>query len=129
MLGMPGVSAGLDRDIYGGGKGLLLSGSVASSLGEAVERMLGSFSSLQVRGSEDRTTATAAEMRSAGVDFVGPDQYDSYTEAQLSTPGFLFQRWTEDTRLVWHRGKNLISSGTRSGIPARQSATGAPPVQ
>ncbi|WP_441438894.1 YcaO-like family protein [Brevibacterium aurantiacum] len=110
MLGMSGISAGLDRDIYGGGKGLNFGDSVASSLGEAVERMLGSFSSLQTVGSADRMTATAAEMRSAGLNFVGPEEYDSYFDEQLTSPGFLFERWTEETRLVWHRGRNLVTA-------------------
>src|SRR6218665_3091720 len=44
MLGLSGASAGLDREKYGGGKGLTLLDTVASTLGEADERMHGSMS-------------------------------------------------------------------------------------
>lgn len=118
MLGMSGISAGLDRDIYGGGKGLIFADSVASSLGEAVERMLGSFSSLQTVDSRDRMTASAAEMRAVGLHHVGPEDYDSYSDEQLDSPGFLFERWTDETRLVWHRGQNLIT-GEDHWVPAQ----------
>lgn len=46
MIGLPALPAELDRDIYGGGKGLTLEDSVLSSLGEAIERMIGVFSSV-----------------------------------------------------------------------------------
>lgn len=55
VIGLPALPSGLDRDIYGGGKGLTLEDSVLSSLGEAIERMIGAFSSLRNRLMQERS--------------------------------------------------------------------------
>lgn len=110
MLGLGALNAGLDRDIYGGGKGLTLFDSVASSLGEAIERMLGSFSSMELRGPEDRMVASAAQMRERGLIIVEPEQYQLFTDQQLDAEGFRCVRWEADTVLCWHRGTNLLTN-------------------
>ncbi|NOJ58890.1 YcaO-like family protein [Arthrobacter sp. 260] len=118
MLGLGALNAGLDRDIYGGGKGLTLFDSVASSLGEAIERMLGSFSSMTQLGPEDKLVATAAQMQDRGLTFVSPEDYSLFTEEQLSAEGFRCERWTWDTSLAWHRGTNLLT-GEDHWVPAQ----------
>lgn len=118
MLGLGALNAGLDRDIYGGGKGLTLFDSVASSLGEAIERMLGSFSSMELRGPDDRLVASAAQMRDRGMSIVDPSDYQLFTDEQLDTEGFRCVRWTDDTVLTWHRGTNLLS-GADHWVPAQ----------
>lgn len=107
MLGISALSVGLDREIYGGGKGLNLSDSVASSLGEAVERMLGIFSSYT--NSSETKTATAAEMSDRGLPIVGPDQYSPFTKEQFDKPGFGCVPWTDKTQVSWIKGKNLLT--------------------
>ena len=118
MLGMSALAAGLDRDIYGGGKGLALSDSVASSLGEAVERMLGAYSCLSDLSSDQRITATAAELATRGESFVGPEDFQAFTPEQLASPGFRCVPWQDDTSLVWHRGINLVD-GAPYWVPAQ----------
>lgn len=109
IMGMGSLAAGLDREIYGGGKGLQLSDSVASSLGEAVERMLGAFSCLEPAQADSAITATAAQMRDRGLRIVGPQDFQVFTPEQLATTGFRCVEWTEDTRLTWQRGTNLLT--------------------
>ncbi|MDJ0312187.1 YcaO-like family protein [Arthrobacter sp. H35-D1] len=118
MLGLGALNAGLDRDIYGGGKGLALFDSVASSLGEAIERMLGSFSSMEMLGPENRTVATARQMEQRGFTIVHPKDYSIFTDEQLDEVGFRCQRWTPDTTLTWHRGTNLLTGGSH-WVPAQ----------
>ena len=144
MLGMSGISAGLDRDIYGGGKGLIFADSVASSLGEAVERMLGSFSSLQTVDSRDRMTASAAEMRAAGLHHVCPEDYDSYSDEQLDSPDFssrdgrmgrdwsgIVDRTSSPAMIIGCRPSSYICSTSprrRSSEWARRAPEGLPPM-
>ncbi|MFV0375205.1 YcaO-like family protein [Microbacterium sp.] len=118
MLGLGALNAGLDRDIYGGGKGLTLFDSVASSLGEAIERMLGSFSSMELRGPDDRLVASAAQMTARGLTIVDPAQYALFTDEQLDSEGFRCVRWEPDTVLTWHRGTNLLT-GEDHWVPAQ----------
>ena len=118
IMGISSLSAGLDREIYGGGKGLTVADSAASSLGEAVERMLAAFSSLILTGTQNDITAAARQMREAGHSIVGPEDFESFTQEQLETPGFRCVPWTEDTQLTWHRGTNLLT-GEDWWVPAQ----------
>ena len=118
IMGMGALKVGLDREIYGGGKGLVLADSVASSLGEAVERMLGAFSSLAPDVVGRSITATAQEMRDRGLTIVGPEDFEVFTPEQLATEGFRCVPWTPETRLTWHRGTNLIT-GADHWVPGQ----------
>lgn len=118
IMGMSALKVGLDREIYGGGKGLVLSDSVASSLGEAVERMLGAFSSLEPDVTGGSITATAQQMRDRGLTIVGPEDFEVFTPEQLDTPGFRCVPWTPETRLTWHRGRNLLT-GADHWVPGQ----------
>ncbi|MGC3955709.1 MAG: YcaO-like family protein [Propionicimonas sp.] len=118
ITGMGALKVGLDREIYGGGKGLVLADSVASSLGEAVERMLGAFSSLEPAFLSTSVTATAQQMRDRGYQIVGPEDFEMFTDEQLATVGFRCVPWTPDTRLTWHRGTNLLT-GAEHWVPGQ----------
>ncbi|PDQ36469.1 MAG: hypothetical protein B5766_00525 [Candidatus Lumbricidophila eiseniae] len=109
MLGLSGASAGLDREIYGGGKGLTLFDTVASTLGEAVERMLGSMSSLREVDAQFQRRASYIEMIRAGHDTVGPDVLTLCADEQVAQPGFLCERWEPETILSWVAGENLLT--------------------
>ncbi|WP_314145871.1 YcaO-like family protein [uncultured Leifsonia sp.] len=118
MLGLSGASAGLDKEIYGGGKGLSLFEAVASSLGEAVERMLGSLSSLDERGPEVLRRGTYRELTTAGLVAIGPDDLRLCAPEQLAAIGFLCEDWNENTELSWVAGTDLLAHG-RVWVPAQ----------
>ncbi|MFV4913883.1 YcaO-like family protein [Microbacterium lacticum] len=118
MLGLSGASPGLDREIYGGGKGLTLFDTVASSLGEAVERMLGSLSSLEATDPLNQRRGTHAELVQAGLRAIGPAELALCAPEQLVMPGFLCDPWTEDTELSWVVGTHLVS-GEPVWVPAQ----------
>lgn len=118
MLALSALSTGLDRDIYGGGKGLTLFNSVASSLGEAIERMLGAFSAMTLEGPEDRRWATAEEMRQRGLTIVGPEDFRLFTDEQLAQTHASCVAWEPDTPLMWQRGTNLLT-GEDHWVPAQ----------
>lgn len=118
MLGLPALNVGLDRDIYGGGKGLTLCDSVLSSLGEAIERMLGAFSSVSPVATHDQWYGSVAELRRLGRCYVGPDELRLFSTEQFANPGFLCEPWTDDSRMRWSPGRNLLN-GETVWVPAQ----------
>lgn len=118
IMGMSSLGVGLDREIYGGGKGLTLADSVSASLGEAVERMLGAFSSLDLDLGTEVVSASAEEMRDGGYPIVAPEDFESFTGEQLSAVGFRCVPWRADTRVAWHRGLNLLT-GEACWVPGQ----------
>lgn len=111
QLELSGFQAGLDRQIYGGGKGLDLYGTLGSSIGEAVERMLGSFASLGVADGEGMM-ASYDQMVAAGRTCLGPDDFSYFQDSDFDEVGFLFQRWRKSTEVYWVSGRALLSGGT-----------------
>ena len=104
IIGLPGLSTGLDRDIYGGGKGLTLHDSAMSSLGEAIERMLGSFSGLSKATEAAEWHGTSAELARLGRAHVGPKDLQIFAPEQFGEDGFLCEPWTAESRMKWIRG-------------------------
>lgn len=117
-LGLSGFNAGLDRQVYGGGKGLALFDMVASTAGEAVERMLGSFAFLDSIGSTDTRKASYAELLAEGERCLGPDDLHVFHDIQYDEPGFLCERWEPDTPLVWLAGWSAVGD-ERTWVPAQ----------
>ncbi|MBD2760686.1 YcaO-like family protein [Yimella sp. cx-573] len=118
MVGLPGLNTGLDRDIYGGGKGLNISDSVLSSLGEAIERMLGSFSCITAGTQESQWYGSSRELEQLGRPHVRPEDYPMFAEQQLQTDGFLCEPWDADSRMYWIQGENLLT-GQDWWVPAQ----------
>ena len=118
LIGLPGLNTGLDRDIYGGGKGLTLHDSTLSSLGEAIERMLGSFSGITRATEEREWTGTSAELRRLGRAHVGPEDLQIFAPEQFAEEGFLCEPWTPDSRVKWIRGEQLLT-GEEISVPSQ----------
>lgn len=117
QLELSGFQAGLDRQIYGGGKGLDLYSTIGSSVGEAVERMLGSFASLSGDEAEGRLTSWD-RMRAEGLRCIGPDDLQMFLPSDFDERGFLFERWTPDTDVHWVVGSHLLD-GEDVWVPAQ----------
>lgn len=118
IIGLPALATGLDRDIYGGGKGLSLHDSAMSSLGEGIERMLGSFSAIRRRPPGEEWFGSAADMATTGREHVGPDVLQIFHPDQLGAPGFLYDEWVPDSPLHWTRGTNILT-GTDTWVPSQ----------
>ncbi|APF40851.1 YcaO-like family protein [Neomicrococcus aestuarii] len=118
MIGLPGLDTGLDRDIYGGGKGLTIADSVLSSLGEAIERMLGSFSCITQDNLSAQWFGSATELEAMGRKYVGPEQYPMFAEQQLEIDGFLCEAWNAESKMHWIPGTNLLT-GEEYWVPAQ----------
>ncbi|WP_167143958.1 YcaO-like family protein [Canibacter zhoujuaniae] len=118
LIGLPALPTGLDRDIYGGGKGLTLEDAILSSLGEAIERMIGSFSSLTSQTDKLERWASANELECAGEKFIGPDDIQLFAPEQFEDPNFLCEPWHKDAKLLWISGTNLLS-GDKIYVPSQ----------
>ncbi|MFC0265536.1 YcaO-like family protein [Alloscardovia macacae] len=118
ITGLPSLPAGLDRDIYGGGKGLCMEDSVLSSLGEAIERMIGAFSSLDLRRNNDEEWASVNDLDRDGKKFIGPDELKLFAMEQFKNPNFLCEVWEKDAKLLWIKGTNLLN-GDEIYVPSQ----------
>lgn len=118
IIGLPALPSGLDRDIYGGGKGLTLEDSVLSSLGEAIERMIGAFSSLTQQTDAREKWASVNDLERAGERFIGPDDIQLFAPEQFKDPNFLCEEWHRDAKLLWIRGTNLLN-GEELYVPSQ----------
>ena len=118
IIGLPALPSGRDKDIYGGGKGLTLEDSVLSSLGEAIERMIGAFSSLTLSSDAIERWASADDLERAGEKFVGPDDIRLFTPEQFEDSNFLCEEWSKDARLLWICGTDLLS-GNEIYVPSQ----------
>jgi ribosomal protein S12 methylthiotransferase accessory factor len=115
ILGVPGLSTGFGSQVYGGGKGHDLFGTTASSVGEAVERVLGSLA--YVTHMDRIVTGSYRDLSAKGLPCLHPEQCPIFAPEQLATDT-RFEAWTEDTTLGWIRGTRL-RSGTELYVPAQ----------
>lgn len=118
MVGLPALRTGLDRDIYGGGKGLTMADSILSSLGEAIERMLGSFSCITPETDRLQWYGSSAELTRRGRSHVGPTDFPMFAPEQLAVDGFLCETWEPESRMQWIQGTNLLE-GKPWWVPAQ----------
>lgn len=115
---LSGFSARLDRQMYGGGKGITPTNMLLSTAGEAVERMLGSLAFLETKSVVETRMATANELAAEGVNHLTPADYKMFSEEQYEDPGFLFDKWLDSTRCRWAKGTDLIN-GTPYWVPSQ----------
>ena len=118
LLAMPSLDTGVGTSVHGGGKGFLLSDMFLSSLGEGVERVVGSLRHLST--SADHRLTTSRELSREGVRHLTPDQISLFAleQREMYTPGGLYQRFTVDTPVAWVSGKSLLD-GDSVLVPAQ----------
>ena len=118
LLAMPSLDTGVGTSVHGGGKGFRLSDMFLSSLGEGVERVVGSLCHLY--SMKGHRLATSRELNREGVRHLTPDQIWLFAPEQsdMYSPEGLYKPFTEDTPVAWAMGKNLLDGGTVS-VPAQ----------
>jgi ribosomal protein S12 methylthiotransferase accessory factor len=113
---VPGLSTMFSSQVYGGGKGLDLFDMYASSVGEGIERLLGSFAVFNWHDRMKYGTYRALESR--GMRCLHPEECPIFAERQYADPHFQFDRWEEDSILGWIPGRRLLS-GEEIYVPAQ----------
>lgn len=107
LTGLSALDSGLSRSIFAGGKGGSIPNMVVSSLGEAVERILGS---LVVFALGDRIVyATHREMMARGYDCLGPGDIPLFADEQHERQAIYYERFTDDSFVGWIEGRQLLS--------------------
>ena len=108
VLGLSGLSTGFGTQVYGGGKGHDLFGMLASSIGEGIERVLGSFAYLAY---QDRFKyGSYKDLKNLKLNPIHPSLVEILAPEQYEDPNNLFDIWTEDTILGWIPGNRLFSN-------------------
>ena len=118
LLGVPSLDTGVGTNVHGGGKGFLLSDMFLSSLGEAVERIVGTLCHLS--GLESHRCATSRELSGEGVRHLTPEQTPLFAPEQrdMYSPDGLYEPFTEDTPVAWTSGRSLLD-GESVLVPAQ----------
>jgi ribosomal protein S12 methylthiotransferase accessory factor len=107
LTGVPSIETGTDGTLFGGGKGFAIHDMFASSLGEAVERVVASLAIYL--GKADQVFASCREMEDQGMRPLRPEEMPLFSAEQYAQPDFLYAPFTEDTRLNWIEGRRMRS--------------------
>lgn len=116
LLGVRGMATSYASQVYGGGKGLDLHDAYVSSIGEGMERVLGSFAFLQL--SDRMRFGTYDELTAQGLACLGPEDVPLFSDEQYADPHFPFDRWEKDAPLGWIAGTRWFS-GEEVYVPAQ----------
>ncbi|MDY7095517.1 MAG: YcaO-like family protein, partial [Acidobacteriota bacterium] len=119
MTGLSALDSGLSQSLFAGGKGDDIPHMFVSSLGEAVERVLGSLAVFE-KG-EEILYDTYKGMMKRGYDCMGPGDIPLFAEEQYERGTVYYDRFTEDSFLGWIEGEQLIS-GRKVWMPVQMVA-------
>ena len=107
------VNIPIRANLRAAGAGLTLPQAFAAASGEVMERYACYF-----YNPEDLIFDTYANLQQQGREAIGPDRLQFFSKAQLATPSFPFQPFTEDTPLAWAEGRSLVT-GRPILVPAQ----------
>lgn len=116
LLGVRGMATSYASQVYGGGKGLDLHDAYVSSIGEGMERVLGSFAFLQL--SDRMRFGSYDELTAQGHTCLAPEDVPLFSDEQYADPHFPFDRWEKDAPLGWIAGTRWFS-GEDVYVPAQ----------
>lgn len=117
IIGYPSFQTQVKSTIFGGGKGPDLPTMMASSLGEIVERAVGSFSFF---GHDDHLHyGTYKTMQEKGFPCIHPSRIRWFSDEQLAQPDFRYDAFEEDSFLGWVKGKRLLGNKEDVWLPAQ----------
>lgn len=107
LMGLSGLKTGISKSLFAGGKGHHLFGMFVSSLGEMVERVLGT---IQYFEQMDRLVfGSFKQLREQGFPCLGPGDLPLFAPEQYRDPDMLYEPFTEDSEVAWIQGRRLIS--------------------
>jgi ribosomal protein S12 methylthiotransferase accessory factor len=116
IMGQSSLDTGVKTSMFAGGKGYDTHAMFVSSLGETVERVLGS---LHYFGTiDEHVYGTYRELTARGLRCLSPTEMPLFSPEQHAEPGFLFEPFTEDSMLGWIEGQRLLS-GEKIWVPGQ----------
>ncbi|MBB1295555.1 MULTISPECIES: YcaO-like family protein [unclassified Pseudoalteromonas] len=117
ILGKKSFESSIQRTIFGGGKGFDLPTMMASSLGEVIERAMGSFISFAY--DDQLIHGTYKTMLEKGFNCLHPSELPLFADEQYEKEGFEYERFTEDTFVGWIQGECLLNGSENIWVPAQ----------
>lgn len=126
LQGSPGLGFGFANQIYGGGKGLNIKDMVLSSIGESVERVLGSLecfrrtSAASETGQSEWLHQSYNQMIEDGRPVVDQRYLSVFHALQFDDPDFQLSPFDSEARTGWIGGEHLFS-GEEVYVPAQMA--------
>lgn len=117
VLGRNSFESAIQRTIFGGGKGADLPAMMASSLGEVVERAMGSLVSFNY--DNKLVYGTYKKMTDEGYQCLHPSKLPLFADEQYDKEGFEYERFTEDSFVGWIEGKRMLDGEETIWVPAQ----------
>lgn len=116
VTGQSSLETGVSRSLFAGGKGYDMHGMFISSIGEAVERILGSLYFFEKK--DGTVYGSYRELTGRGLRCLSPEELPLFSPEQYADPDFMFVPYTEDSFLGWAEGERLMS-GEKVWVPAQ----------
>ena len=116
VTGQSSLDTGVKKSMFAGGKGYDTDGMFLSSLGETVERVLGSLHSFAAK--DDLVFGSYSELNARGLRCLSPEEMPLFAPEQYAEPGFFFEPFTAASHLGWMEGHRL-RSGESIWVPAQ----------
>lgn len=117
VIGYPSYQTQVKTTIFGGGKGADLPSMMASSLGEIVERAIGSFSYF---GYDEKIRyGTRRTMEQKGFSCIEPSRIQWFAPEQFTQSDFRYESFDEDCFLGWVEGRRLLGDHSSIWLPAQ----------
>ncbi|RVU41958.1 hypothetical protein EOE67_01855 [Rheinheimera riviphila] len=117
VLGRNSFESSVQRTIFGGGKGFDLPTMMASSLGEVVERAMGSLVSFEY---DDKIVyGSYHTLTGQGYHCMHPAELPLFADEQYATTGFQYDKFTESTFTGWVKGCYLLDEEKIIWVPSQ----------
>lgn len=116
MMGVPSLTLGTRESLFCGGKGATLSDMFAGTLGEAGERVLGSYSFFNRE--REFIHGTYDVLIEKGLRCIEPERLRLFHPEQYKEKNLPYKLFTGNSRLSWVKGENLLT-GEEIYLPAQ----------
>ncbi len=107
ITGISSMKVEMKSTLFAGGKGATLSDMLVGTIGESIERVVGSLTYFDWK--EEIIYGTYSSLISQGINCISPEELHLFHENQYNQKDFLYTRFTKDSFLGWIKGKKLIS--------------------
>lgn len=112
------LQIGLNETLFGGGKGLDLTTTTISTLGEAIERSIAALVSSSPHLPAPRILNSYDDMIRSGYPTISPAEVGLFSKDQYTQPNFLYRRFTPELPIQWIEARRA-SSGNTIWVPAQ----------
>ncbi|HFE9852295.1 YcaO-like family protein [Enterococcus faecalis] len=107
ILGKTSMSENISTSVFAGGKGFSMYKAICSSFGEAFERFVGIFEFFEIK--KELVYGSYKDLKKRNINMVHPKQLQNFIPEDFESDTFLFDKFTEDTKISWVKGEYYFS--------------------